>query len=73
MRSRVKYGYAQSSGSSIEKDNDKKFYNVVRFYAKFKKGDDQIKIKQKIISLKVDVEGSEIDVLNGLKNLLKKN
>lgn len=73
MRSLVKYGYAQSSGSSIEKDNDKKFYNVVRFYAKFKKGDDQIKIKQKIISLKVDVEGSEIDVLNGLKNLLKKN
>ena len=27
----------------------------------------------KIISLKVDVEGSEIDVLNGLKKLLKNN
>ena len=32
-----------------------------------------IKLSIKIISLKVDVEGSEIDVLNGLKNLLKKN
>ena len=73
MRSLVKYGYTQSSGSSIEKDNDKSFSNIVRYFAEFKKGDDQIKIKQKIISLKVDVEGSEIDVLNGLKKLLKKN
>ena len=73
MRSLVKYGYTQSSGSSIEKDNDKSFSNIVRYFAEFKKGDDQIKIKQKIISLKIDVEGSEIDVLNGLKKLLKKN
>ena len=73
MRSLVKYGYAQSSGSSIEKDNEKPFSNVVRYFAEFKRGDDQIKITQKIISLKVDVEGSELDVLNGLKNLLKKN
>ncbi len=73
MRSLVKYGYTQSSGSSIEKDNDKSLSNVVRYFAEFKKGDDQIKINKKIISLKVDVEGSEIDVLNGLKNLLKKN
>ena len=73
MRSLVKYGYAQSSGSSIEKNNDKSLSNIVRYFAEFKKGDDQIKINKKIISLKVDVEGSEFDVLNGLKNLFKKN
>ena len=38
MRSLVKYGYTQSSGSSIEKDNDKSLSNVVRYFAEFNKG-----------------------------------
>ena len=73
MRSLVKYGYAQSSGSSIEKNNNKSISNVVRYFAEFKKGDDQIKINQEIICLKIDVEGSEIDTLRGLKKVLKEN
>ena len=73
MRSLVKYGYAQSSGSSIEKNNNKSISNVVRYFAEFKKGDDQIKINQEIICLKIDVEGSEIDTLRGLKKILKEN
>jgi len=73
MRSLVKYGYAQSSGSSIEKSNNKSIANIVRYFAEFKKGDDQIKINQEIICLKIDVEGSEIDTLGGLKKILKEN
>ena len=73
MRSLVKYGYAQSSGSSIEKYNNKSISNVIRYFAEFKRGDNQIKITKKIISVKIDVEGSEIDTLKGLKKLLTKN
>ena len=41
----------------IEKNNNKSISNVVRYFAEFKKGDDQIKINQEIICLKIDVEG----------------
>ncbi len=71
MQSLVKFGYAQTGGSSVVKDNelDKHF----TFFAKFKNGDEKIKIKDRKIAIKIDVEGHEINVLNGIKNILKNN
>ena len=71
MQSMLKFGYAQTGGSSVidENLNDKNFL----FYADFKIGDDYIKLIDKKISIKIDVEGHELKVLKGIKNIIKKN
>jgi len=71
MQSMLKFGYAQTGGSSVidENLNDKNFL----FYADFKIGDDYIKLINKKISIKIDVEGHELKVLKGIKNIIKKN
>ena len=47
--------------------------SLATLLATFKKGDDTIKFKNKIITCKIDVEGHELDVLKGMINILKKN
>ena len=71
MQSMLKFGYAQTGGSSVidENLNDKNFL----FYADFKIGDNYIKLTDEKISIKIDVEGHELKVLKGIKNIIKKN
>ena len=71
MQSMLKFGYAQTGGSSIidEDSNEKNFL----FFADFKIGDEYIKLTDEKISIKIDVEGHELNVLEGIKNIIKKN
>ena len=71
MQSMVKFGYAQTGGTSVV-TNDKKNDNH-KFYANFKIGDEYFDIKNKNLAIKIDVEGHEIKVLNGLEKTLKSN
>jgi FkbM family methyltransferase len=64
--------YIQSGGYSfrinkfLQKDNIVENYNT-------KIGDKVLNFKNKILFIKIDVEGYELNVLKGIKNLLKKN
>ena len=71
MRSKVKFGYNQTGGASvvIKNENHKNF----TFYANFKVGDSCIKLVNEKISIKVDVEGHELNVLEGIKGVIKNN
>jgi FkbM family methyltransferase len=73
MRSMIKHGYIQTGGSwvidkKIEKDDKFKVYD-----ANFKKGDDVLKFQNDKIAIKIDVEGHELSVLHGIRNLLINN
>ncbi len=71
MRSKVKYGYAQTGGSTI---HDGREFNDIRVYeANFKVGDQVLNIKNSNLVFKIDVEGHEINVLRGLKNIIDCN
>ena len=72
MKALFKKNFIQSGGYGVvnNKDNLK---NLHTEFALFKKGDDKFKYKNKIICLKIDVEGHEIFVLNGLKKIFKNN
>ncbi|MDC0939901.1 FkbM family methyltransferase [Candidatus Pelagibacter sp.] len=71
MQSMLKFGYAQTGGTSvINKNSDTKNFT---FYANFKVGDDYIKLIDEKISIKIDVEGHELNVLKGIQNTIKKN
>ena len=71
MQSLVKFGYAQTGGSSVVNDNQLDEHFV--FFAKFENGDDKIKINKEKIAIKIDVEGHEINVINGIKAILQNN
>ena len=71
MQSMIKHGYSQTGGSTIIGNNSFKNFDV--YYADFKIGDKVINQNQNKIAIKIDVEGHEINVLNGLKNTLMKN
>ena len=72
MKALLKKNFIQSGGYGVvnNKDNLK---NLHTEFALFKKGDDKFRYRNKIICLKVDVEGHEIFVLNGLKKIFKNN
>tara|TARA_B100000989_G_C19446348_1_gene429673 strand:- start:136 stop:918 length:783 start_codon:yes stop_codon:yes gene_type:complete len=71
MRSKVKYGYAQTGGSTV---HDGKEFNDIQIYeANFKVGDQILNIKNCNLVFKIDVEGHEINVLRGLKNTIDCN
>ena len=71
MQSMIKFGYAQTGGTSVV-TNDKNNNNH-KFYANFKTGDEYFEIRNKNLAIKIDVEGHEIKVLNGLEKTLKSN
>ena len=71
MQSMLKFGYAQTGGTSIvDKNLDSK---NLTFFADFKVGDDYVKLTDEKISIKIDVEGHEFNVLKGIQNTIKKN
>lgn len=67
LRSLVKFGYAQTGGSSTEKN-----YQYEQ-QANFEKGDDVLHFNKEKLAIKIDTEGHEIKVLKGIKNILKNN
>ena len=71
MQSMIKHGYSQTGGSSVVENNSYENFDV--YYADFKIGDKIINKNQNTIAIKIDVEGHEINVLNGLKNTLENN
>lgn len=71
MQSLVKFGYPQTGGSSVIEGNQLHEHFV--FLAKFENGDEKIKINNEKIAIKIDVEGYEINVLNGIKKILQNN
>ena len=72
MKALKKNDYIQTGGFGVAKKNEN-LKNLHKEYAFFKKGDDILKIKSKKIVLKIDTEGHEQEVIEGLKNLIKKN
>jgi FkbM family methyltransferase len=72
MKAKVRDDFIQSSGFGIVKTND----NLKNLYIEkniFKVGDSIIKLKDEDISIKIDVEGHEYEVLQGLKKLINHN
>jgi FkbM family methyltransferase len=72
MKAQIRDGYIQSSGYGVVKKED----NLKNLHTEnniFKIGDNIIKLKNRNISIKIDAEGHEQEVLQGLKKLLKYN
>ena len=72
MKSLVKFGYIQTGGSQITNQNMVN-KNEITYNANFKVGDEVINFSNKIMVFKVDVEGHEKGVLQGLLKNLSKN
>ena len=73
MTSLEKFGYLQSGGSTIINEIEKKFVKTKIFKCNFKIGTEVLKFKNNKLGIKIDVEGHEYNVIQGLKNLLKEN
>ena len=72
MKAKIRDGYIQSSGYGVVKKED----NLKNLHIEnniFKIGDSIIKLKNRDISIKIDAEGHEYEVLQGLKKLLNYN
>ena len=72
MKALIKKNYIQLGGFGVVKDGED-IKNKFSLISNFKKGDNIFKIKNRTIFLKIDVEGHEIKVLDGFKNLFKNN
>ena len=73
MTSLEKFGYLQSGGSTVINENEKKFIKTKIFKCEFKIGEEVLKFKNNKLGIKIDVEGHEYNVIEGLKELLKEN
>ena len=73
MTSLEKFGYLQSGGSTIIDKNKKKLIKTKIFSCDFKIGSEVLNLKNKSICIKIDVEGHEYQVIDGIKDLLKEN
>ena len=72
VKALIKNDFIQSGGFSVVKKGDI-LKNLHTEYALFKKADKKFKFKKKIICLKIDVEGHEFFVLDGLNLIFKNN
>ena len=72
MRALKKNNFIQSGGYAVT-GNKTSLKNIHTEFAIFKKGDDKFKYQNKMICLKIDVEGHEIFVLSGIKKIIKNN
>ena len=72
MKALVKNDHTQLGGFGVLNKGDN-LENKFLTEANFKKGDDCFKFKKKTIFLKIDVEGHELQVLDGLNELLNYN
>ena len=65
MQTNIKFGYKQSAGYSVSDTGDEE--------AEFKSADELLIYKNKNILIKIDTEGHEKFVLEGMKKLIKNN
>ena len=72
MKAQVRNNYIQSSGYGVVKKGDD-LQNLHIEKNIFKIGDEAIRLKNKKICIKIDAEGHEYEVLQGLKSLLNYN
>jgi|TARA_B110000503_G_C7055873_1_gene374414 FkbM family methyltransferase len=72
MKALKKNGYIQQGGFGVAGANENTSFLHTEF-ASFKKGDEQFNIKNNIAFIKIDVEGHELNVLYGIKKLIKNN
>ena len=68
IRSLKKHGYAQTGGSSIEREYSKGTY--AESLEDFKIGGQIINITNSTVGIKIDVEGHELAVLMGANDLI---
>ena len=74
MKALKKNGYIQQGGFSIvDKNENVSSPHLHTEFFQFKKGDEQLNIKNNTIFIKIDVEGHELSVLNGMAKLIKNN
>lgn len=74
MSAVIKNNYVQLGGFGVRKKDEEKSSDNFYFQKYgFQKGDKFIKFKNKRIAFKIDVEGHELAVLNGLKKSLNNN
>ena len=73
MTSLEKFDYLQTGGSAIIEPYEKQSINTKVYKANFKKGDEIINLINQNLCIKIDVEGHEYKVLEGLENILTKN
>lgn len=73
MRALVKKNFIQSGGFTVHNPARELKSNETLLKANLKIGDEKIKFKNKKLLVKIDVEGHEIYVLNGLRSLINKN
>lgn len=72
MKAYKKNNFIQLGGFRVINQGDKLQNNYVT-KATFKKGDDYFKFKNRTIFLKIDVEGHEMNALDGFSELIKNN
>ena len=65
LQASTRFGTYQSGGASVSSEGEMKISQV--------RGDDLIKDVDSIIAIKIDVEGFELSVLQGIENLIKNN
>lgn len=73
MTSLEKFGYLQTGGSTVIKNNKKNIIKTKIFTCNFKIGSEVIKFKNKNLCIKIDVEGHEYNVIQGLEIILREN
>lgn len=73
MKALVKNNYIQQGGFGVVLKNERIHSSQHTELANFKKGDSHIRKKNKIIFIKIDVEGHELNVLKGMLKILKSN
>lgn len=73
MTSLEKFGYLQTGGSTIIRNNKKDIIKTKIFTCNFRTGSEVIKFKNKKLCIKIDVEGHEYNVIQGLEKILKEN
>jgi len=72
MQTMVKFGYQQTGGAGVT-NNNTNLKNHSSFFADFKIGDEYLNLKNEKLSLKIDVEGHKLNVLEGINKTLVNN
>ena len=72
MKALVKNNYIQQGGFGVAQKNED-LSSLHTESANFDKADNNIKVQNKIIAIKIDVEGHELNVLKGMKKIIINN
>ena len=72
MQTMIKFGYPQTGGAGVT-NSDNNLKNQSIFFADFRIGDEYLNLNEEKLSLKIDVEGHEINVLEGINKTLRNN